>query len=242
MASHLLRSVLGPALRLWLQSQVESVKRLELAIESSDRQLLSGKIPQVAIEAEAALYQGLHLSRIAIEGRDIAVNLAQVMRGKPLQLLTPIAVVAAVVLEEADLNASLASDLLAPVWLDWQRQLWDRLQGSGQDLGIGDWGSGIWDQPTIALGIGGLTLGCGIRSAIGAGSKSLVLTAPVSVTEGRCLTLVRPRWTIGGVDGQPDSQGDFEDLVLDLGETVAIEFLELQAQRLVCRGQLWVQP
>jgi hypothetical protein len=234
MASHLLRSVLSPAVRLWIQSQVDSVGELELAIESSDRQLLSGRIPRIEIAAKDVLYKELHLSQIDLEGREIAVNLSQVMRGKPLQLLAPIAITAHLTLSEADLNASLASALLAPVWRDWQQQLTDRLVGSG------DWdrGSGIgWGTPRLAIGIGAITLRC----EIGAEARPFELRAIVELREGRILILKQPHWTIGA-GARAESSGDFEDLVLDLGETVAIDSLQLQTQAITCQGNLWVQP
>jgi LmeA-like phospholipid-binding len=235
MASHLLRSVLSPAVRRWIQSQVDSVGELELAIESSDRQLLSGRIPWITIAAKGLRYKELHLGQIDVEGRDIAVNLSQVMRGKPLQLLAPIAISTQVTLSEADLNASLASALLAPVWLDWRQQLADRLLGSGR----WELGSGIeWGTPRIAIGSGTLTLRCGIQSFQGQETeRPFELTAIVALSEGRILTLKQPCWTIGA-----ESRGEFEDLVLDLGETVTIDSLQLQSQTLTCQGQLWVQP
>lgn len=245
MASHLLRSVLSPAVRLWLQSQVESVVALDLTIESSDRQLLSGKIPQISIGAESVIYQELRLSHISLEGREIAVNLSQVVRGKPLRLLAPVVLEAEVILNEVDLNASLASALLAPVWLDWQRQLADRLRGA--ESWDGAWGLGVvWGQPEISIGCDALTLRCGVETGGGsdraeAGALTFVLSAPVLVSDGQILTLVRPRWTIGAA-AMDQVRGEFEDLVLDLGKTVTIESLQLQAQQLICRGQILVQP
>jgi hypothetical protein len=234
MASHLLRSVLSPAVRLWIQSQVESVGDLELAIESSDRQLLSGRIPRIGIAAKNVLYKELHLGQIDLEGREIAVNLSQVLRGKPLQLLAPIAITTQITLSEANLNASLASALLAPVWRDWQQQLADRLVGSG----AWERGSGIdWGTPRMAIGIDSITLSCGI----GAEARPFELRAILELREGRILILKQPHWTIGAGAG-PESNGDFEDLVLDLGETVAIDSLQLQPQVITCQGNLWVQP
>jgi hypothetical protein len=235
MASHLLRSVLSPAVRLWIQSQVESVGELELAIESSDRQLLSGRIPRIEIAAKQVRYKELHLSQIDLEGRDIAVNLSQVMRGKPLQLLDPIAIAAQLTLSEADLNESLSSALLAPVWLDWQQQLADRLVGSGG----WDRGGGIeWGTPRLAIGIGVLTLNCGIKDCRESGiDRPFELTAIVELSEGQILSLKQPRWTIGA-----ESSGEFDELVLDLGKTVSIDSLHLRTQTITCQGQLWVQP
>jgi hypothetical protein len=234
MASHLLRSVLSPAVRLWIQSQVDSVGELELAIESSDRQLLSGRIPRIEIAAKDVLYKELHLSQIDLEGREIAVNLSQVMRGKPLQLLAPIAITTQLSLSEADLNASLASALLAPVWRDWQQQLADRLVGSGAwDQGGIDWGT-----PRITIGLDSITLSCGI----GAEAQPFELTAIVELREGRTLILKQPHWTIGAGSESELTSGDFEDLGLDLGETVAIDSLQLQPRTITCQGNLWVQP
>jgi len=125
---------LGPALKLWLRSQIESSARLDVAVGSetgagaslSGRQMLAGRIPLVRVEADDVIYKGLHLGQLKLAGRDIRMNLGQAVRGKPLKLLAPIAVDLELCMTEAQLNRSLTSPLLAPQlgeWLDLLRSL-----------------------------------------------------------------------------------------------------------------------
>jgi LmeA-like phospholipid-binding len=108
-AKGLIGRVLAPAIQLWLKSQVEQVEHLEVGIQAGNRQILSGTIPQITLLAQKVIYQGLHLSDVNLTGQHIRVNLGQVLQGKALQLLEPIAVNGKVILLEADLNASLAA-------------------------------------------------------------------------------------------------------------------------------------
>ncbi|MGB8701568.1 MAG: DUF2993 domain-containing protein, partial [Thermosynechococcaceae cyanobacterium] len=108
----LISRVLEPALQLWLRSQVESIDTLAVHLESGDRQLLSGYIPQVRLTAQNAVYQGLHLGHVKLCGQNLRINLGQVLKGKPLQLLDPVPVDLEVRLQSTDVQASLASGLL----------------------------------------------------------------------------------------------------------------------------------
>jgi hypothetical protein len=82
-------------------------------IEGSDRQIFSGAIPKVTAAARGAVYRGLHLTEVAIEGAGIRVNLGQVIKGQPLRLLESFPVFGVLRLIQADLNASLKAPLLA---------------------------------------------------------------------------------------------------------------------------------
>lgn len=111
--SRIIGTVLSPALRLWLRSQVESVEALQFNIGGGDRKILTGHIPTVSVAASQAVYQGLHLSHIQLEATSIRVNLGQVIKGKPLRLLAPIPVIGQLLLTASNLQASLKSPLLA---------------------------------------------------------------------------------------------------------------------------------
>lgn len=168
---NLLAGVLGPALKLWLRSQVETVEHLEVAIGSeigdreiggsdgggrgplSSRQMLAGRIPLVRVEARSVIYQGLHLGQLKLVGQDIRMNLGQAVRGKPLKLLAPIGVALALKMTEAQLNDSLASPLLAPQLGEWLNALQALLVEADQG------GAEPWTQPRIALAGGALGSG-----------------------------------------------------------------------------------
>jgi hypothetical protein len=121
--SRLISRILPPALRLWLSSQVEHVEDLTFQIQGRDRELLSGHIPEVFLSAHRAIYQGIHLSQIAVKAQEIRINLPQVLRRQPLRLLAPFPVSGDLLLTEADLNASLASQLLGEGLYDFLSRL-----------------------------------------------------------------------------------------------------------------------
>ena len=108
-STDLISKVLSPAVKLWLRSQVEQVEHLNFKINGQDRQILRGYIPVVSLDSSKAVYQGLHLGDIQLQGTNIRINIGQVLRGKPLRLLEPIWLKGEVYLTTDDLQASLSS-------------------------------------------------------------------------------------------------------------------------------------
>lgn len=111
--SRMISTVVSPAVQLWLRSQVEAVETLQFKLMGRDQQILRGHIPTVSIAACRAIYQGLHLSQIQLDGTNIRFNLTQVFKGKPLRLLEPVPVTGQLILQESDLQASLGAPLLS---------------------------------------------------------------------------------------------------------------------------------
>ena len=110
--SHFLTKIFTPALRLWLNSQLDTVQGLKLQLTSSDQQFLQGIIPKVFLQSDFAIYQGLQFDQINLIAEEIQVNMTQVLRGEPLQLLKPISISVKMRMTETHLNASLPSFLL----------------------------------------------------------------------------------------------------------------------------------
>lgn len=110
--SHLLTTILTPALQRWLSSQLETVQGLHFQITSRDQQLLRGIIPKVFLTSEFAIYQGLQFDRISLTAENIHLDFTQLLKGQPLQLLNPIPLFANLRMTETHLNASLNSSLL----------------------------------------------------------------------------------------------------------------------------------
>ncbi|NJO19656.1 MAG: DUF2993 domain-containing protein [Spirulinaceae cyanobacterium RM2_2_10] len=110
--------LLESAVQLWLRTQVERIDELQVAIAGRNRQILQGYIPEVALAARTAIYQGLHLERAALTGQNIRINLGQILRGQPLRLLEPITASGELFLTAANLQASLASPLLRQALTD----------------------------------------------------------------------------------------------------------------------------
>jgi hypothetical protein len=121
--SRVISRVLPPAIRFWLSTQLDHVENLQFEIQGRDREILSGHIPEIALSAQKAIYQGIHLSQADVTASGIRVNLGQVIRRKPLRLLAPFPIDGVVELTEADFNDSLQSPLLGEGLYDFLQLL-----------------------------------------------------------------------------------------------------------------------
>ncbi len=239
-SSRLIAQVLSPAVKLWLRSQVEAVAELSVEIGGADRQFLAGQVAQVAIAAQDVVYQGLHLQRIEIEGKDIRTNLPQVLRGKAFQLLEPIAVQAVLVMDGAALNASLESDLLRPVVAQWLGELAKALPA----------GVGVLRSPRFEIIEGGLRLwveagervaaGERVEAGEGTGVQSLGVEAGIVLAGSQGLTVRGPKLLQAGQEPRPLPV--LESMAGDLGTDVVLESLGLGDDRLRFVGVIRVSP
>lgn len=110
--SAIIRSVLTPLIKLWLRSQVEAVANLDVEIAGKDGEILQGFIPSAKIKATGVIYQGLHLSNLALTSSQIHLNTPQVLKRESLKLLAPIQVHLDLQLTPQDLNHCLKASLL----------------------------------------------------------------------------------------------------------------------------------
>ena len=124
--SAILRSVLTPLIKLWLRSQVESVNILQLQITGKDGEILKGLIPSAAITATGVIYQGLHLSSLALTSSQICLNAPQIIQNQPLRLLEPIQVSLDLKLTPQDLKqcfeTALITNALGRKYEHWQNK------------------------------------------------------------------------------------------------------------------------
>lgn len=231
----MLSKLLSKAVELWLRSQVSHVQTLQLTIHGTNQQLLSGEIPQVDLTATHAVYQELHLSEVALTGKNIKINLRQILRGKPIQLREPISLTGQLKLTAPDLEASLSAPLLSTALDELLQTLVANSSHNSSPSSpvIPQIPTKIhWQQVTITPGA--LTLGGNWAMS----SPELVtLETGLALTPLQQLALTSPRL-------QLPAQGsiDLKDFLLDLGSDVAIEELSVTAGQLVCQGQLTVQP
>ncbi len=253
----LVAGVLGPALKLWLRSQVEAVDRLEVSIGSetgegnnlSSRQMLTGRIPLVQVEADSVIYKGLHLGQLQLVGQDIRMNLGQAVRGKPLKLTAPIVVDLALKMTEAQLNDSLESPLLAPQLGEWLNLLQELLieEESLEASGVG---TESLSQPRIALAGGELGSGLGAerlglrvcQGAQSAAQTELAIETGLAVRNGNLLKLRQPCWSEAPPAGFQEDLSSLAMMPLKLGRDVALERIAIAAGQLHLTGQLTVQP
>ncbi|MGE5658169.1 MAG: DUF2993 domain-containing protein [Actinomycetota bacterium] len=227
--SRIISTVLSPAVQLWLRAQVQQVEALAVKIEGSDRQLLQGIIPQVSLTAHSAVYQGLHLSDIALTATNIRVNLGQVIKGKPLRLLAPIPVVGEVRLNQADLNQSLHAPLLATALSEFLLPLLPNLSASQQQIQL--------QNPQIKIDACQLTLTAAILPSNGK-QLPFFLKTGLRLASSHELLFEEPDVQIS----QESTRTKLESFKLDLGPEVKLQELTLIPGEIVCRGGIQVNP
>lgn len=232
--SRIISTVLSPALRLWLRSQVEQVEALQFKIVGGDRQILTGYIPSVSIAASHAIYQGLHLSQIQLEGTNIRVNLGQVIKGKPLRLLEPVPVVGQLLLLESDLQASLESPLLSTALTELLDTL---LKSNGISNPYIDLRNQQISWQQIVIDTNQLTL-VGILTDVNLQTTPLVLRASLQLATQRILQLDSLQ-----IQLKPESEPiNLNSFQVDLGSEVELQELTLTLGELHCSGRLSVIP
>ncbi len=226
--SRIISTIVSPAIRLWLRSQLDRVEGLQFELAGSDRQILSGYIPHVSLTASRAVYQGLHLSQIQLVGHDIRFNLPQVLRGKPLRLLNPFPLVGQLNLLESDLQASLQAPLLSDALTD----LFGPLLGSDSSL---EQGEIHWQQVEIAP-----------SQLVLWGTHKPSQPESIPITIRTYLELVTPqqlRLHPLHIQLRPeDPPRAIEGFCLDLGSDVHLSEIALKDEQLLCRGHLQIMP
>ncbi|WP_210404556.1 DUF2993 domain-containing protein [Chroococcidiopsis sp. TS-821] len=221
--SRIISKVLSPAVRLWLRSQVQQVAHLDVQISGSDRQILTGYIPHVAISAQNAVYQGLYLTNLQLQGKDIRTNLGGVLRGQPLRLLEPVPVFGEAILAQSDLNASLKSPLLAEALTTLLKTFLPENSITNETV--------AWEQ--VILESDRLT----IHGTIHSDRKTpLMLDARLGLVSSQELALKKLQ-----IHSHLGLQ-EIDDYQIDLGSEVAIEKLTLNSGQLLCCGRINVLP
>ena len=228
-------SVLAPACRVWLRSQVSQVDDLRVDIAGSSRQILGGTIPRVAVTATGATYQGLALGSIDLIAENIRINLPQVIKGQALRLLKPIAVTVAVKFSETDLQTSLASPLLSQAITDLIAQIlaadpqqpdwdidWQKLQIAPQTLIL--WGNLTTVGQTVPIEI---SMGLAVREGHVLILDPLQIDCSILDADGHLCALPGSKLTCHQID---------------LGDDVNITQLQLLAGESICHGRIQVNP
>ncbi len=220
-------SILSPACRVWLKSQVSHVDDLQVDITGGSRQILGGTIPQVAVVAVGAIYQGLSLGSIDLIAENIRINLPQVLKGQALRLLESIAVTAEVKFSERDLQASLAAPILAQAITD----LFSQILGTNSQPNqwLVDWDR-VHIAPQTLILQGNLT-------AEGQ-TAPIKISMGIAIFEGHILHLDPLNITCS-----LDLTGsNITSHAIDLGNDVNITQLQLLTGELLCQGRIQVNP
>ena len=246
----ILARILPAAVRLWLRSQVEHVEHLSLRLEGGDRNILSGTLSEVEVAAQEAIYRGVHIGRLQLSAQDIRINIGQVVRGKPLRLLKAFPIKGEVLLSCEDLNASLASPLLATGLKDFWRSL---MQTPSLDEAVAVRYGQLplqpdmeLQSPQIRLGAQRLGLSFYPRALAQTAERPIILGTEVVIASGSRLQLKSPRWLETLEDLADTEKGipipALQHFEWDFGQGTQLTQLSVQDERLLCSGQLTVSP
>ena len=231
-------TALSTAVRLWLRSQLEAVEDLQVQIEVRSRQAIAGRIPTVAVAAREAIYQGLYLRQVSLMAKNIQVNLSQILKGQPLRLQEPIPVTGELVLQEADLNNSLTSPLLANGLTEVLTILVKKADKLGNEaINLANLLKGqqiSWQQ--INLDHSQLRIN-GICFDVSGQQTPVSLRTNIKLENGHQLQLHSIQ-----IELLLLPRIDLDNFELDLGSEVDIQELTLNPGQLICRGRILVNP
>lgn len=226
--------LLAGTVKLYLRSQVEKVKNLKVKITAKDRQILSGKLPQVFIAANSAVYQGIYLRQLELIGKNILLNLPEILERKPLKLLEPITVNIQALLAESDLQASLQSDLFLSGLADfWQDLLNQQIVKSRTNLK--DYLAISWQQISLQ---DNLVIMIGNPQTKTTKDILIKITTKVHLFDSQ--TLVFTPLEIQGIPELLETK--WQPLQIDLGEGIAIANLSISEDKLFTSGDITIFP
>jgi hypothetical protein len=220
--------LLSGAVKLYLRSQVEAVEALQVKILGKSKQILQGYIPQVLLSCDRAVYQGLHLSQVQLNGRDIAVNLPEVIKRQPLKLLEAVFVEIQLRLGAADLQASLDSALLQSGLSDlWQMILTAQNNDDSQELTQlkVEW-------QTIAIANNQLNF-AGIYQDASGETRTIALSTGIDLANAHTLCL-----SPLNITSNLSSDSLKRQLEIDLGTDIALQELAIESEQILCRGKI----
>lgn len=222
----LLTQALTTAIKLWLRTQLTQVSHIQVEIGASDRQLLSGYIPSLFIFSTHAVYQGLHVTRIQIWAENIRINTSSILKGKPLQLLAVVPVVAEMLVEVPDLQQSLSSKLLSTALNDLLVQLLPEILPKFQGVS--------WEKITVD------NQSLIVKGVVETDHESIPLQmrAGLALVNGQELKL-KPIYIHYNKEMVLENDLGYN---LDLGSDVDLQELSLNSQQLLCRGKINVNP
>ena len=223
--------LLSTAVKLYLRSQVRQIKNLQVKIVGRDRQIFQGYIPQISLSCAHAEYRGLHLSQVELNGSDIAFNLPEVIKKRPLKLLQPIFVEIQFKIDAADLQASLDSPLLQSGLDDlWQMVLLAQTSGF-----LAEWDCSTISWTRIEIANDKLNLFATHQGLFGE-IKEICLSVGIKLADRRTLCL----YSLKIIEGLSLVDELEKELKIDLGTDVAIDRLSIESEQIICSGKIKV--
>ncbi len=181
---------------------------------------------------------------------DIRINVGQVVRGKPLRLMKAFPVQGETTLSARDLNASLASPLLAEGLSSFWQSLIQRPEvAKSVDARYGPLplsSNVTLNRPQIQIGKGSLGLSFYPTTPVESAEQPVILATNLSVIEGHILQLNSARWLDQLDDLTQRTVGvpieALEGFQWDLGQDTKLTQLDLHPSHLLCSGEIMVNP
>ncbi len=231
--SEIISSILTPAIKFWVRSQLNSTEELDIKIDAGDKQILTGRINKVFLEAKQTIYQGIYINKAEVNTQNIAVNLGEILRGKPLKLLNPIYVVGDIEITSQNLHDSLQSHLLKQALTDLVKLLLENQELNNIDNILQkydfDWKKLVISEQKIA--IYAQTFNKNDKE-----TKELFITAHLLLKNNHEI-LLNPIEIQGIKELNNIIINDFS---IDLGKEVELKKIEINTQKLHCTGKIKV--
>jgi len=219
----LIRRVITPALRWWLQTQIQSAQDLTIELQSRDQQLLRGYLPLVQVLAVGVIYQGLVVTQAQLQAENIRINLGQLLRGKPLKLLEPVQALGTLHLSHQDLQQSLGSQLMRGALRDllviFKQELKTPLPLNLDEFAIKE----------AAIEFGQAEVSCQLHLQ---NQDAIHFRTELGLANPHCLEFRQLRGLGPGA----------ATVQIDLGEAVYLEDLTITPEALRCTGGLTIFP
>lgn len=229
--SRIVSRFLSPALQFWLKSQLEQIGQLKVKIEGGDRQIITGKIPQVSVLASDVIFRGLYLTEVELFATGIRINIGQIIKGKPLRILESFPIFCQIKLLESDFNASLQSALLTKAIIEFLTSLLPQyfLENLEQPIELSDHKAEIFT--------GKLNFSTNLMSKI---RQNDIVTLNTELKLSRSDELLFENLNL---EVSQQTNYKFSDNIrVNLGSDVELEELKLESGQLSCRGRLIVNP
>lgn len=240
--SRLISRVLPVAIKFWLQTQLDKVGDLVFEVQATDRQILSGYIPGIALSAQQAVYQGVLITDVEMQASDIEINIGQVLRGKPLRLKQAFPIEGQVVFDIDALASSSTESILAEGLLDiWQTLLTREDVIAEIATHYGPHIAALHD-PQLSQHQSRLeTLDTElVLHLISDGQINISLRGALEIDHGHILRLAAAQWRLStGAYVYSDALSGF---CWNLGEQTHLQSLKIQNEHLTCQCRIMVQP
>jgi hypothetical protein len=220
--------LLSSAVKLYLKAQVKEVENLQVKIVGKNKQIIQGYIPQVLLSCDRAVYQGLNLSQVQLNGTDIGVNLSEVIKHKPLKLLEPVFVEMQLRLDAADLQASLNSDLLQSGLSD----LWQMILAAQDCINSQELIQLRVEWQNLAIANSQLNFAGIYQDTLGE-TKKIALSTSIDLANAHTLCLSPLKITSDLLNHNLERQ-----LEIDLGTDVALKELTIESEQILCLGKI----